>query len=141
MKNIDVISGPGLLRAGKPLTFLSIALIVLAAAAAVRIAATENVRNVPGFAVSAGLSADELLSRARESERKGNLTEALADYRRAVLLRPPIADRRSPEYLGAEFEGKVKEWVSALRKGEVRAGPSAIPDASFLFRRLYGGCG
>ena len=126
---------------GKRLTALAVALIGLAAAAAVGVAVTADPREGRETGSPAGLSADEHLSRARAAEQNGDVTEALVHYREAVRRRPRIVDRRSPEFLGADFEGKVRTWVAELRNGGISAGPTALPDASYLFRRMYGGCG
>jgi hypothetical protein len=126
---------------GKRLTALAVALIVLAAAAAVRVAVSGDAWAPVGTASPSGPSAEEHLAQARAAERKGDVTAALAHYREAVKQRPRIVDRRSPEFLGPDFEGKIKTWVSELRKGKLPAGPTAFPDASYLFRRMYGGCG
>lgn len=126
---------------GKRLTALAVALICLAAAAAAGVAVTADPWEGRETASPAGLSADEHLSRARAAEQKGDVTEALAHYREAVRQRPRMVDRRSQEFLGADFEGKLRTWVSVLRNGGISAGPTALPDASYLFRRMYGGCG
>jgi hypothetical protein len=129
------------LPAGKTLTVLALAMIFMSGVSAYRIAASGGPWASPFTASPPGPSADEYLLSAMDAERRGDLAEALAGYRKAVTIRPEIADRRSPEFLGSGFEEKVKTWISDLRKGKVSAGPTALPDASFLFRRIYGGCG
>ncbi|MBM2828131.1 MAG: hypothetical protein HW408_663 [Actinobacteria bacterium] len=126
---------------GKRLTALGVVLIALAAAAAVFVAVSADPLEVREAGLPDGPSADEHLSRARAAEIKGDVTEALVHYREAVMRRPRIVDRRSPEFLGADFEVKVRTWISELRKGGISAAPAALRDASFLFRRMYGGCG
>ncbi len=129
------------LLTGKRLTVLCLALMALASVAAVVVAVSSEQREARETGPHTGVSADEHLSRARAAELRGDVTEALLHYREAVMQRPRIVDRRSPEFLGADFESKVRMWISELRKGGISAGPTALQDASFLFRRMYGGCG
>lgn len=129
---------------GKRLTALGLALIAVAAAAAVRVALSGDLRPAERARVEAGgaaARADELLARARAAEGKGDVAGALSRYRMAVSLRPQLVDRRSSEYLGAAFETSLTRWVAGLRDGTIPAGPAALGDASYLFRRMYGGCG
>jgi hypothetical protein len=126
---------------GKRLTALGVVLIALAAAAAVVVSVSADPREIRETGSPDGPSADEHLSRARAAEIKGDVAEALVHYREAVRQRPRIVDRRSPEFLGADFEVKVRTWISELRKRGIPAGPTALQDASYLFRRMYGGCG
>lgn len=129
------------LLTGKRLTALCLVLMALAAASAVVVAVSADRRDVRETGPLAWFSAEEHLSQAKAAELKGDVTEALLHYREAVMQRPRIVDRRSPEFLGADFESKVMAWITELRKGGISAGPTALHDASFLFRRMYGGCG
>ncbi|MBI5419436.1 MAG: hypothetical protein HZA60_05050 [Deltaproteobacteria bacterium] len=128
--------------AGKRLAALAVALMALAAAAAARVAVSGDPWTEPASVASAvGPSAVDHLVRARAAERRGDVTEALARYREAVRSNPRLVDRKSSEYLGSDFEGKLRSWVAGLREKKIPAGPTALPDASYLFRRMYGGCG
>ncbi len=130
--------------AGRKLTIVALALAAVAAAAAVRLAVSGDLRSagVGGIALAGDpVSAGRSLALARAADASGDLASALSHYRAAVEANPRLVDRRSPEFLGASFEEKVKLWVSGLKGGGIRAAPTALPDASFLFRRMYGGCG
>ncbi len=139
---------------GNRLTILGAALIALAAAAAVRVAvsarppgaglpaAPESVSATVGVGGAGGaLSADGHVARALSAERRGDLAGALAHYRAAVASDPRCVDRRSPGFLGDAFEAKLKGWIAGMKSGRIAAGPAARDDASFIFRRMYGGCG
>lgn len=129
---------------GRNLTVLALALAALAAASAVRVAVSGDLRVAgEGAAGPAGeaVSAGRRLVLAGAAESSGNVTAALAHYRAAVAVEPMLVERGSPEFLGMEFEDKVNAWISGLKSGKIRAGPTALPDASYLFRRMYGGCG
>ncbi len=136
---------------GKRLTALGAALIALAAAAAVRVAvsgglAATAVRSAsPGTAAVAAsgtaLPAADHVAMALSAEKRGDVPAALAHYRAAVSADPRCVDRRSPAFLGEAFEAKLGRWLSGLRSGRIAAGPEALSDASFIFRRMYGGCG
>jgi hypothetical protein len=129
---------------GRNLTVLALALAALAAASAVRVAVSGDLRVAGEGAAGPGeeaVSAGRRLALAGAADSSGDVTAAIAHYRAAVAGRPQLVDRRSPEFLGAWFEEKVKSWVSGLKSGKIRAGPTALPDASYLFRRMYGGCG
>jgi len=78
---------------------------------------------------------------ALSAETRGDVPSALAHYRAAVSSDPRCVDRRSPGFLGEAFEGKLRRWLSGLKSGRIAAGPAALSDASFIFRRMYGGCG
>lgn len=132
------------LLTGKWLSALAAALIALSAAAAVRIALSEGLGSGNAeISVSPvdPLSAEDHLERARAAEGKTDVASALAHYRAAVARKPQLVDRKSPEFLGPAFERKLKDWVAELKRGKIEAGPAALPDASYLFRRMYGGCG
>ena len=128
---------------GKRLTVVGAALIALAAAAAVRvgvsggIAATATPASAPGAALSAG----DHVGLALSAEKRGDVAAALSHYRAAVSRDPRCVDRRSPGYLGEAFEAKLKKWIAGMKSGRIAAGPAALSDASFIFRRMYGGCG
>jgi len=132
---------------GKRLTAIASALMLLAAAAAVRLAVSGN-PGAPPFASasaagggSAGPSIDAHLSSALTAEKSGDITTALSHYRAAASLDPLCVDRNSSRFLGAQFEEKIRRWAADLRGGRMQAGPAAVRDASYLFRRMYGGCG
>ena len=78
---------------------------------------------------------------ARDAETAGNVAAALAHYRAAAVLDPRIVDTRSRDFLGPAFEVRLKGWIAGLKAGKVPGGGKALSDASFLFRRMYGGCG
>lgn len=129
---------------GRNLTFLALALAALAAASAVHVAVSGDLRVAGEGAAGPGekaVYAGRHLALAGAADSSGDVTSALAHYRAAVAGRPQLVDRRSPEFLGAEFEEKVKAWISGLKNGKIQAGQTALPDASYLFRRMYGGCG
>jgi hypothetical protein len=127
---------------GRGLTLFSLLLAAAAAAGAVRVAADGRFA-LPATAVSGvpGPSAAESLALAREADRRGDVDAALSQYRKAVVADPSLADRLSPSFLGSSFEAQLKGRIEGLKSGRLKAGPSALPDASFLFRRMYGGCG
>lgn len=136
---------------GKRLTALGAALIALAAAAAVGVAVSGGFRepgtkaSAPGTADVAGagsaLSAGGHVALALSSEKSGDVAAALSHYRAAVSGDPRCVDRRSPGFLGEAFEEKLKKWIAGMKSGRIAAGPAALDDASFIFRRMYGGCG
>ena len=134
---------------GKRLTAVGAALIALAAAAAVRVAVPvaagtagrPTASAAAGGAPGATQSAADHVALARSAETRGDVAAALAHYRAAVASDPRCVDRRSPEFLGEAFEAKLGRWLSGMRSGRLAAGPAALEDASFLFRRMYGGCG
>lgn len=130
---------------GKRLTALATALLLMAAAAAIRLAAggaLAEFRRPPGSAPESGARAiGEQLAAARTAEESGDIAAALAHYRAAASLDPLCVDRNSSRFLGPEFEAKIRRWVSDLRGGRMAAEPGAVRDVSYLFRRMYGGCG
>ena len=144
---------------GKRLTVLGAALIALAAAAAVRVAVSGGLHGsaapgmpAPGGATAApgqdalagpeaARSADGHVALALSAEKNGDLAAALSHYRAAVSADPRCVDRRSPGFLGEAFEEKLKGWIAGMKRGRIAAGPAALEDASFIFRRMYGGCG
>lgn len=130
---------------GKRLTAIATALLLIAAAAAVRLAATGGLsdfhREEAAGQESAARAVGEHLAGALAAEERGNIAAALAHYRAAASLDPLCVDRNSSRFLGPEFEGKIRRWVADLRGGRMAAGPDAVGDASYLFRRMYGGCG
>ncbi len=137
---------------GKRLTVLGAALIALAAAAAVRVGASGGLLGTaapaaPGVVAAPAAGAGEALSAgghvalALSAETRGDLAAALAHYRAAVAADPRCVDRRSPGFLGEAFEEKLKGWIAGMKSGRIAAGPEAQDDASFIFRRMYGGCG
>ena len=130
---------------GRKLTALGGAFLLIAAAAAVRVAVMEEM--IPS-AASAGPftgnpvpSVEEHVAAALAAEEAGDVGEALSYYRAAAVLDPRCVDRLSPMFLGTGFEGKLKNWLADMRSGRITAGPSAAQDAAYLFRRMYGGCG
>lgn len=136
---------------GKRLTILGAALIALAGAAAVRVAVSGGITGRgtpaagPGTAAVAGtgaaLSAGDHVALASSAEKRGDVAAALSHYRAAVSRDPRCVDRRSPGYLGEAFEEKLGKWIAGMKSGKIAAGPAALSDASFIFRRMYGGCG
>ncbi len=128
---------------GRTLSALSLALIVAAAGAAIRVGMSGRLRGADGHEAPgvSRRSAEDSLARAAEARRAGNVAAALSFYREAVEKRPALVDRSSPEFLGPAFEASLNGWVSALRSRRHRADPSVLEDASFLFRRMNGGCG
>lgn len=130
---------------GKRLTAIASALMLLAAAAAVRLAVSGDFRRSPvaeeAGRETAGPSIGEHLASALAAEKSGDVATALAHYRAAASLDPLCIERSSPRFLGAQFEEKIRRWAADLRGGRMKAGPAAIRDASYLFRRMYGGCG
>ena len=133
---------------GKRLSALGAALIALAGAAAVRVGVSGG---VSGTGASAGMavapvtaaahSTADSVALAISAEKRGDVAAALSHYRAAVASDPRCVDSRSPGYLGAAFEGKLKGWIAGMKNGRIAAGPSARDDAAFIFRRMYGGCG
>lgn len=130
---------------GKRLTAIASALMLLAAAAAVRLAVTGDSGAPPVASAAgggpAGPSIDEHLATARAAEEGGDVATALAHYRAAASLDPLCVDRRSATFLGPRFEENLRRWSADLRGGRMKADPQAVRDASYLFRRMYGGCG
>ena len=155
---------------GKRLTVLGAALILVAAAAAVRVAVSRGpvgagarvaggTQAAPGTAAGRGAgdaaateaptgpqpaaasSAAGHVALAVSAEKRGELAAALAHYRAAVSADPRCVDRRSPGFLGEAFELKLRLWIAGMKDGRIAAGPAALEDASFIFRRMYGGCG
>ncbi len=129
---------------GRNLTVLALALAALASAAAVRVAVSGDLRVAGDGTAGPGgeaVSAGRHLAMAGAADSSGDVTAAIAHYRAAVAVEPQLVDRRSPEFLGVAFEEKVRGWISGLKSGKIRAGPTALPDASYMFRRMYGGCG
>jgi hypothetical protein len=138
---VKIFSGTGL-------TYLSVFLAAASLAGVLGVAATGDLR-LPAAGVDAkgGVTAPDRaavasrVAMARDAESAGNVAEALSRYREAALLDPRIVDPRTPEFLGPDFEGRLKGWIAGLKSGKVPGGGKALSDASFLFRRMYGGCG
>ncbi len=136
---------------GKRLTVLGAALIALAGAAAVRVAVSGGFPGAgtkaaaSGTAAAAGtgaaLSAGDHVALALSAEKTGDVAAALSHYRAAVSGDPRCVDRRSPRFLGEAFEEKLRKWIAGMKSGRIAADPAALSDASFIFRRMYGGCG
>ena len=127
---------------GKRLTALGAALIALAAAAAVRVGASGGIAwTATASGTGAALSAGDHVALALSAEKRGDLAAALSHYRAAVSRDPRCVDRRSPGFLGEAFEAKLRKWIAGMKSGRIAAGPAALSDASFIFRRMYGGCG
>lgn len=130
---------------GRKLTCAAAALMALAAVAAVRLGVSGTFspprREGPAAARQGEARAGEFVVMAKDAEERGDVAAALSFYRKAVTQRPLLVDRRSPDFLGEAFEARLKGWIARLRRGELAAGPTALPDASYLFRRMYGGCG
>jgi len=127
---------------GKRLTVLGAALIALAAAAAMRVGVSGVVAwTATAAGTGAALSAGDHVALALSAEKRGDLAAALSHYRAAVSRDPRCVDRRSPGFLGEAFEAKLRKWIAGMKSGRIAAGPAALSDASFIFRRMYGGCG
>ncbi|GAB4369990.1 MAG: hypothetical protein Kow00128_16680 [Deltaproteobacteria bacterium] len=130
---------------GKRLTAIASALMLLAAGGAVRLLLSGALRPAPAPAVVEGgesaSSIDAHLAAARAAETRGDVAGALAHYREAASLDPLCVDRNSSRFLGPGFEEKLRRWSADLRSGRMKAAPAALRDASYLFRRMYGGCG
>ena len=134
--------------AGGRLTVLAAFLAAASLAGALGVAASGDLR-LPAAEVAVQGSvtvpdrpaATAQVALARDAETAGDVAAALAHYRAAALLDPRIVDSRSPEFLGPAFEGRLKGWIAGLKSGNVPGGGKALSDASFLFRRMYGGCG
>lgn len=153
---------------GKRLFALGAALIAVAGVAVVRVALSGDLRRAgtdvksPAAAVAAGkgtsvdaavvpgsqgaegmgaLSTADHVALALSAEKRGDVAAALSHYRAAVDADPGCVDSRSPGFLGGEFEVKLKGWIAGIRSGRIAAGRAAMDDASFIFRRMYGGCG
>ena len=129
------------------LTYLAALLAAASVAGAVGVAATGDLRPPPAVDARqrdaaptdwARTSAEIAL--AGEAERRGDAATALTHYRAASLLDPRIVDPLSPVFLGPAFEARLKNWISAQKKGGA-GGARARSDAAYLFRRMYGGCG
>jgi len=142
-----------ILPGGRRLTLTAWALALLAAAGAVRLALSGDLAPAVAFAPgeaprNAGpgdgarrARAAALVEAGRRAQARGDLAGALACFREAVLLDGRLAERGAPGALGPAFEEDVRRWVKAIRAGTLAVPPAAAEDASFLFRRLFGGCG
>lgn len=130
---------------GKRLTAIASALMLLAAGGAVRLALSGALRPSPSQAAMQGgefaSSIGAHLAAAEAAEQGGDIAGALSHYRAAASLDPLCVDRTSSRFLGPNFEEKLRRWSADLRGGRLKAGPAALRDASYLFRRMYGGCG
>lgn len=130
---------------GKGLTLFSLLLAAAALAAAGRVAAVGNFAlPVSGEAACTAADAERaqaLLGQARAAEGRGDVAAALSGYRAAVAADSRLADRNDARYLGVSFERRLNEWIAGLKAGRIPSGSSALSDASYLFRRMYGGCG
>lgn len=133
------------IRRGKGLTVLALLLAAASLGAAARVAAVGRFAlPVSGEAACSpddAARAQALLAKARDAEARGDLGAALSSYRAAVAADTRLADRKDARYLGAPFERRLDGWIAGLKGGRLRAGSSALSDASYLFRRIYGGCG
>jgi hypothetical protein len=135
-------------RSGGRLNVLAFVLVAGALAGAIGVAVSGDLRPPPGEVSMRGsipapdpAAVSVEIGRALEAESAGDVAAALAHYRAAALLDPRIVDARSREFLGPAFEGRLKGWIAGLKAGTVPGGGKALSDASFLFRRMYGGCG
>ncbi len=133
---------------GGRLTVLAVFLVAASLAGAIGVAASGGLALPPAEVAvqGAGTAPDPAavsseIARAREAESAGDVAAALSHYRAAALLDPRVVDTRSREFLGPSFERRLKGWIAGLKAGEVPGGGKALSDASFLFRRMYGGCG
>ncbi len=130
---------------GRMLTGLALLLGVAALVAAGRVAAVGNfavpVTGETACAPEDANRAQTLLGQAHEAESRGDVAGALSLYRAAVAADPRLADRKDPRYLGPSFERRLNDWIAGLKGGRIKEKASALPDASYLFRRMYGGCG
>ena len=130
---------------GRMLTVLALLLAVGALAGAGRVGATGHfgvpVSGEAACTLGEASRAQSLLEQAREAGGRGDVAAALAHYRAAVGADLRLADRKDSRYLGGAFERRLNEWIAGLKGGRIKAGKSALPDAAYLFRRMYGGCG
>ena len=131
---------------GRRLTLLAVVLAAASIAGAAGVAATGDLRLPPAADARPGDAAADParvsaeIALAKEAESVGDVAAALAHYRAAALLDPRVVDPRSPAFLGAGFESRLKGWIAAQKRGGA-GGARARSDAAFLFRRMYGGCG
>ncbi len=75
----------------------------------------------------------------------GSLTDAIANYRRAIDARPEYVDKKTPLYIGKEIEAVVTEALAKLPrerklKPDDRRIAAALQNVYYLQRRLAGGC-
>ncbi len=75
----------------------------------------------------------------------GSLTDAIANFRKAVDARPEYVDRKTPFYIGKEIETVVTEALEKLPrerklKPDDRNIAIAMKNVYYLQRRLAGGC-
>ena len=132
---------------GGRLRLLAVLLAAASIAGAAGVAATGDLLLPPATDARPGNAAapdparvSAEIASARKAEDEGDVAAALAHYRAAALLDPRIVDPRSPVFLGAGFEARLKQWIAAQGRGG--AGEAqARSDAAYLFRRMYGGCG
>jgi hypothetical protein len=133
------------LAQGRGLTLVALLLAAAALAAAGRVAAVGRFepgdRGEASCSVADAARAQSLLADARRAEARGDIPAALAGYRAAVGADGRLADRNDPRFLGPGFEGRLKGWIAGFKAGTLPGASSAMPDASYLFRRMYGGCG
>jgi len=130
---------------GRRLTAIASVLMLVAAGSALRLALLGELRRYPGpepaGSAETALSIGKHLASARAAETRGDIAGALSQYREAAFLDPLCLDRTSARFLGPAFEEKVRRWSADLRSGRLKADSAAVQDASYLFRRMYGGCG
>ena len=131
---------------GRRLTYLAVLLTAASLAGVLGIAATGDLRLPSAVDARRGDAAIPDTARvsaeialAGEAETAGDVAAALAHYRAAAILDSRVVDPRSPAFLGPGFEARLKNWITAQKKGE--GGAQARSDAAYLFRRMYGGCG
>ncbi len=114
------------------------ALIVVFSIAAAFIVIQEVGKETPGEQKS---DPSAYVSLAKEYEEKGDISRALSFYRKAIEIKPTLCDPRSRDYLGENFEKKIDRWIKELKGGDGEGSKKALKDASFIFRKLHGGCG
>jgi hypothetical protein len=134
-----------MLLQGRGLKLLSLLLAAAALAGAAAVAATGSFALPPSgeAACSPGdaARAAEALARARAAESRGDVAGAVGAYRAAAAADPGLIDRKDPRWLGDGFERRLSAWIAGMKEGRIPGGPAALADASYLFRKIYGGCG
>lgn len=132
---------------GKRLRRFGVLLAAVAAAGAVGVAVTGDLRLPPAVDARQGDAAmpdparvSAEIALAAEASSAGDVAVALAHYRAASLLDPRIVDPRSAVFLGQGFEAWLKLRIAEQKR--IGSGDAqARSDAAYLFRRMYGGCG
>ncbi|RMG57051.1 MAG: hypothetical protein D6713_10360 [Deltaproteobacteria bacterium] len=123
-----------LMRRSEVLERLAVALIVVCAAGALWYFS----QVISAGTTDGKIGVEETLRKAASAESSGNLSLAVNLYRKAIEEKPTLCDPKAPDFLGEEFEEKVDAWVKEFR---ARGMKEAYRDASYIYRKLHGGCG